>query len=569
MTPRHQQAPGPDRFESRPEATTEPKRDPSSGGTPGFRDHAAPLRARDLLWLQRLAGNKAAAFAVQRHEMPASRTGVGEDDDKIDDETVQRFVGAGASAGHDGNAFGWSRASSPTTGSLWGRPDGPTLQRKGPSPTWPKVGSKTGSKSGGKAAPLVKKAGKVADPAALQAAKEYKAFVSGGPYRINDFVPDFTENFGKFDTVYSPAGRRLTINMRVKFTFPDLPVPAVVTAADAAKAKTVRAIHKAYARNFIGQVQRGWSGRFQFKNVRQPGNVWGRLNPISVKLNVTPSTANPHYVMKAYLNKAGVANVTPNPKAGAGTVTLFKGDLNPATQGFTGSKQTGPDEAARLQRNLPKIRFANGSAAIDAKYQPDLQFVADYLRRMNQPKFTIVVVGRANKVGSEAGNQAISAKRAQAVRNELARLGVTNHTLQHKGAGTTGATADGSWRKVDFAVGVSKSFTNIQDTSLHEFGHMLGLDDEYVTTRAIQLQHQRNFMQKMLGTAAYGKGQENKYADEVTKVDPLQSASVMYSGNEVRVYHYVTLWQALYNTAATAGNQPVPAFTFNDWKVIG
>jgi hypothetical protein len=73
----------------------------------------------------------------------------------------------------------------------------------------------------------------------------------------------------------------------------------------------------------------------------------------------------------------------------------------------------------------------------------------------------------------------------------------------------------------------------------------------------------------MLGDEAYGKGQKNKYADEVTKVDPLSSASVMESGNEIRVYHYVTMWQALYDTAAKAPKQPAPPFTWKDWKVIG
>ena len=153
--------------------------------------------------------------------------------------------------------------------------------------------------------------------------------------------------------------------------------------------------------------------------------------------------------------------------------------------------------------------------------------------------------------------------------DKLKAFGVTNHKLSATGVGSTGATAAGSWRKVDFGIGVDKGFSNVQDTTLHEFGHMMGLDDEYVTGRAIQLKHQRKFVRKMLGDKAYGKGQENKYADEVTKVDPLSSASVMESGNEVRVAHYVTLWQALYDTAAKAPLQPVPPFTFKDWKVIG
>jgi outer membrane protein OmpA-like peptidoglycan-associated protein len=541
---------------------------------PVTRDVAGALVARDtvkrltggwgltstgLLALQRMAGNKAALIAVQRHELSPSRQGTGDEEDVIE-RPVQRLVGG----------FGYGAAATRPV-QLWGRAGSAPVQRKGPTSSatgTPKGATKgSGSKGGGTKGSGSKAGGTKADEAKAQA--EYKAFVAGGPYRINNFVPDFTEDFGKFDTVYNPGARQLTVNMRVKFTFPDLPVPPVVTKADAEAAMKVRAFHAAYAQNFIGQVQRGWSGKFQFKNVREPASVWGRLNPVSVKINVTGVKSNPHYVMKAYVKKSDVANVSPNPKKGAGTVELYKGDLNPATQDFTGSKKTGPDEVTRLKRNLPKIHFANGSSTIESKYLPDLQYVADYLKRMNRPKFTIVVVGHANKVGSGPLNEVISARRAQNVRKALADFGVTNHILRVRGAGTAGATADGSWRKVDFAITVDKSFSNVQDTTLHEFGHMLGLDDEYVTSRAIQLKHQRKLLQQMLGTSAYGKGQENKYANEVSKVDPLQSASVMYSGNEVRVYHYVTMWQALFNTAATAGSPPTPAFSRADWKVIG
>ena len=290
-----------------------------------------------------------------------------------------------------------------------------------------------------------------------------------------------------------------------------------------------------------------------------------------MKLNVTKDDANPHYIMKANLNKTGTANVSPNPADNVtpGSVTFFKGDLDSKTQPFTGSAQTATDEVTRLQRNLPKIRFAPNAAHIEGKYIPDLHYVADYLSRMNRPKFGIVVVGRANKSGPEPLNQKVSNDRAANVLNKLKALGVTNHVLTARGDGSTGAAADGSWRKVDFEITTDKSFSNVQDTTLHEFGHMIGLDDEYQAGRAIQLQHQRKFMQKMLGNEAYGKKNKNKYADEITTVDPLQSASVMYSGDEVRAGHYVTMWQALYNAAEKAPNQPAPKFTFKDWKVIG
>lgn len=481
-------------------------------------DQSHRMSAGEFGNLQRSAGNKAARLLVQRHRLDPGRQGTGSDDDVIEESDVQRSV-----------------ATSPA----WGRSAADVVQRKGPDP-------------------------KVAQ-------KAFDKFVAGGPYKINNFVPDFTENFGKFDVAYHPAAKRLDIDMRVKFTFPDLPAPKKGDPLEAAFTAMNDAIKTLYAANFIGQVTKGWSGKFDFRNAREPQAVWGNLNPISVKLNVTKDDANPHYVMKAHLLKTATANVTPNPADNVtpGTISLFKGDLDPSTQPFTGSKNTATDEVTRLQRNLPKIHFGNGSSKIDAKYLGDLHYVADYLARMSRPKFDIVVVGRANKSGPEPDNLKISSVRATNTMDKLKALGVTNHGLKARGDGSAGATADGSWRKVDFEISTDPAFSNVQDTTLHEFGHMIGLDDEYQAGRAIQLKHQRQFMRKMLGNEAYGKKQKDKYADEITTVDALQSASVMYSGDEVRAGHYVTMWQSLYNAAQKAPDQPSPKFSFKDWKVIG
>jgi outer membrane protein OmpA-like peptidoglycan-associated protein len=507
-----------------------------------------PLSPSDVVMMQRTAGNSAAAqMVVQRHKIDAGRQGVGDQGDELpeDEVPVQRLATPGAAKPvmrrhafeRRAPAFGRAGPQRTAVPSLWGSG---AVQRRGPS--------------------------------VKQAKEELGKFVGGGAIKINNFIPDFTENFGKFDVVYNPGVKQLTINMRVKFTFPDLPEPKKGGPLEGVHKALNETIKLAYATNFIGQVTKGWSGKFQFKNAREPQSVWGALNPITVKLNVTKDDANPHYVLKGYFSKSDVANVTSNPAVGAkgaGSINLFKGDLDSKTQSFTGSASHGPDEIVRLQRNLPKIRFGRDSSSIASKYIPDLVYVSDYLRRMNRPKFNIVIVGRANKSGREPRNVAVSAARAKAVDAKLTALGVTNHSLKSRGDGSTGATADGSWRKVDFEIGVDPSFSNVQDTTLHEFGHMLGLDDEYVTKRGIQLKHQRNFVQKMLGTEAYGKKNKNKYADEITSVDKLKSAGVMYSGDEVRVGNYVTLWQALFNAAEASANQPSPKFSFKDWKVIG
>lgn len=542
------------------------------------KDGAARAGPGDLLALQRSLGNKGLTQAirrygggqplrteavqalhdgglVQRHSIPEGRQGVGEDDEEI---PAQRFVQRQA-------AFGRPHAAAPSK-RVWGNGAAPGVQRKNGKGGGAGVKDPAAAKGGGKVE------AKEDDAAKKQAETEYKDYVAGGPYRINNYVPDTVDDFGKFDAIFDPAAKTLKADMRVKFTFPDAPTPATAdTIAERLDKVMVQATHAAYILNFISQVQAGWSGKFTFRNVRAPQSTWGKLNPITVKVNVSPVDTNQHYTMKAWLKKKDVANVSSNSDpTNPSQVEFFKGDLDSSTQPNTGNAIYGVHELTRLKRNLPKIRFAPGSAKVEAKYIPDLQYTSDYLRRMNIPKFNISVAGRASKTGKEPGNVTISQARADSVAAKLKEFGVTNHNVTPTGLGSAGAGPEGKWRKVDFVPAVAKGFSNVQDTTLHEFGHMMGLDDEYVRKGDTRKNTtQLAWMRKMLGDPAYGKGKQNKYADEVTKVDPLGSGSVMEGGSEVRSYHYVTLWQALYDTAAKGTKQPATPFTFADWKVNG
>lgn len=563
------------------------------------KDNRYPLiKSADMLNIQQSAGNKALGslvtnrgFGVQRHSLAPGRQGVGEEEDEIQTAPEggvlqQHSLDPGREGvGEEEDeiqsmplqrapAFGRVGSTPQRNCNLWGDGRSVAVQRKNGKAAEAGKGAVKADPKGG---PAVKVDPKIAEEEAAKkrAEDEYKKFTAGGPYRINPYVPDQVDDFGKFESIYDPANRTLTADMRVKFTFPDLPVPKGDDIVAKVQAPLIKMIHSMYQQNFISQVHKGWSGKFSFKNVREPQSVWGKLNPINVKVNVHPVESNQHYLLKGYFKKSDTANVSSNtldPKnnPSPSTLELFKGDLDPMTQSFTGNPTTGTDEIKRLQRNLPKIHFANSSMAIEPKYLPDLQYVADYLKQMNRPKFNITAVGHANKTGKEADNIKYSAQRAQIVMNKLKAFGATNHALSATGVGSTGATASGAWRKVDFSISVDKSFSNVQDTTVHEFGHMLGLDDEYVR-KADTRTHttQKAFMAKMLGHAEYGKGKEGKLGEEVTSVLPLSSASVMESGNEVRPYHYVTLWQALYDTAAKAASQPTPAFSWQDWKVSG
>ncbi len=499
---------------------------------------------------------------VQRHTIDEGRQGVGEEDDEIqakrEDGAVQRVAG-----------FGRSRHK-PTT-QIWGNPQRNTIQRfKGKG-----VASKSavGAVKGAVKTPKLDAKGKL-DPAIVKAEKEFKAFL-GSSYSKKDYVPDTADNFGKFDVTYNPKKRAMQLNMRIKFEFPEDKNKArsmgnLWGLTDSAERMQRKLRQIRYISSFIGQVQSGWSNKFKFQNVRQPQAVWGKLNPVRVNVNVTSVQAKQHYTLRAHTKTVDTAEVQSNATS---IVNFYKGDLK-AKAAF--NPDVAKSEKARLVRNLPKIRFANGSAKVDSKYMKDLQFVGTYLKRMNNPKFKLSIIGRANATGDPKQNMLVSIARAKAVEDKLKSFGASNHTIVATGAGSAGAGRAGSWRKADIIPEVPKGYQNMQDVTLHEFGHMIGLDDEYKRPTEkkkdpVTGKMKTTFVDKRKFTTDYPlvkKMLGDKYAKQNIGIGDGDRASVMDGGSEVRVYHYSTMWKALYETAGQA-SAPTPKMTWKDWKVIG
>lgn len=91
---------------------------------------------------------------------------------------------------------------------------------------------------------------------------------------------------------------------------------------------------------------------------------------------------------------------------------------------------------------LPGLFFDTGKSALKADARNTLSRIADQLRINDQ--LTIVIEGHTDSVGSEATNQALSEKRAAAVRDYLAARGVTatRMTVTGLGESTPVATND-------------------------------------------------------------------------------------------------------------------------------
>jgi hypothetical protein len=84
----------------------------------------------------------------------------------------------------------------------------------------------------------------------------------------------------------------------------------------------------------------------------------------------------------------------------------------------------------------------------------------------------------------------------------------------------------------------------------HEFGHLLGLPDEYQDNTTGRLgTAQTNYMALVTGAGVQGPA-----------VWGVHTSSVMSAGVDVLPRHYVTLWEAL-------GRMTAPDIAQNEWEI--
>jgi hypothetical protein len=374
-------------------------------------------------------------------------------------------------------------------------------------------------------------------PGLIDAKKDLNLFLAQGPYNHKDFMT--ANSFGKFDASYDPTARLLSIGMRLKFVYPD-DKNTVFTSKKQRAARETR--HNAYRDDFIAQVTTAWSGKFAFQNIREPKSVWARLNPVQVAVNVTPTTKNDeHFLLRAKMKTKGTANVSPDQ-----VTTMFQGTDKKA-ENFTVEARAG--ELEKVKKAAPPVFFKPNTADLTDASLPTVEFLASYLRRLNTPKFELGVVGH----GTDAKQ---ATERALALQQALAAAGLgAPHVLRPGMVVDNAATPKGT-----FAPTVDPGYKNQQDVTAHEFGHMLGLDDEYeVRGNKGQGIETYDRVKDALGT---------DYADLTAKAG-IDSESVMDGGSDVRIQHYITMWDLLGQLTTKKAATPTPKFGDADWKFIG
>ncbi|MDU8910361.1 OmpA family protein [Aestuariicoccus sp. MJ-SS9] len=109
------------------------------------------------------------------------------------------------------------------------------------------------------------------------------------------------------------------------------------------------------------------------------------------------------------------------------------GDFGEATMNnvavMSGEKQYTFDLSQRFANEvMTTVNFAFNSAELDTGARDTLREQADFIRQF--PELTFRVYGHTDKVGSEAYNKRLGLRRARAVVNHLATLGISTSRLE-------------------------------------------------------------------------------------------------------------------------------------------
>jgi hypothetical protein len=447
-----------------------------------------------------------------------------------------------------------------------------------------------------------KAAAEVPDPgsAANMAAKQ--AFRDHGVYSQVDFASSIAPT-AKFDVTYDPATAELKVVVKLSFNFLD----STQQLAGRVKGREVSPQYQQTA--WTNAAKADWKNEFR----RQVLAMW---NPSSPTIRCTRpgwedvvakpvfeiqevalggGEHNPVNIQKALLqdvpNQPGVKGLKGSPVSGWGSAltTLNEYDVadkisdpdvhhylhaiekrqNVAPAYTTDNRQL----AQRLDR-FGRLAFNAGSGT--ALTDPGrLSILAEEILRLGVPAelahlHSIEVVGDA----AGGGNAKLKKQRADTAITGLKRLGVKNPLKRI--VGTQGVDA--------VTVRIAPADPSITDTyvtkwsritAAHEFGHMLGLMDEYYGAKSAEVVKKMisdgmlpsdtradhlianppaQGMSEAPGQTATMKllDQANLATPNFTLGDGARSTSLMTGGYELWPQHYITVWEAL--TKLTAGS---------------
>jgi hypothetical protein len=440
----------------------------------------------------------------------------------------------------------------------------------------------------------------VPEPDSVDNILDYLNFVTHDPFTVNNFVPTAGVGNAKFDAAYDPGSGKLDIIVKVYYRFADSPFEPIDVSGEAP------GFNQGFGRKtWTVPEQINWKQSYVTATAGV-FNASGRkikcIRPGWNNIEVTPEfhvqevpQGQQHFVIdatKAVLTNPPEGKKLQGVQAGAGStkiggvnvasVMLSEYDVydkfkDPRLHDYLHVGETrqhvGPayeQDRKRLEDVLGQlggIEFSGSSTAIRDK----IRNLSDALKRLEIPSslaslHPIVVKGVANEIGNMA------ARRAAYVKNCLEQAGVNNHIEVATTAGAPGGVVV-SAQAPDPAVKDTYVTNWSRFTAAHEFGHQLGLIDEYYgaasgetvkqmisagllppETRSDHLKlhppkgmvAQQKDKQEATMRLLKRTGLESPDFTMQTPGNELpKSTSLMSSGFDVTKVHMITVWEAL------------------------
>ena len=190
--------------------------------------------------------------------------------------------------------------------------------------------------------------------------------------------------------------------------------------------------------------------------------------------------------------------------------------------------------------------FDFDSDKINSDCQEDIDKITDFVKQNASQKdpdvctFSLEYSGRASSQGDKSYNKKLSERRIQSVDKILGYLPGVCLTIP-TAAGEEEATEDAEFQRVSIGVFLENSQkpkSTTQNTAAHEFGHMIGLGDEYVeTVPEIPGSRAKFFGDKPTHYDLVKLIIDDTAANELIIQNP--TTSIMSGGNDVKRGHYV------------------------------
>ncbi|MBI5880279.1 MAG: hypothetical protein HZB53_21725 [Chloroflexi bacterium] len=292
-----------------------------------------------------------------------------------------------------------------------------------------------------------------------------------------------------------------------------------------------------FAADFISSVHDGWSGKHKL-HLKDPSFSEYIAN-VQVKVEQVKDAAKAHTKIKAMKIPKGAPRYRSFVDGHDATL-----DIRDASEA--------EKHKVRDRKLVRQVKpFANNSADT-APVDGQLTGIADEIKKMMpsgaDPKaplgadWDISFLGRTNKPGTVGHNKKLGEQRADATKKRVGELVGWGNIGNSGSVGSENASDSEDFRRVDVNV-FNKSTRDVeQNVAAHEFGHMIGLDDEYLEEKpgkdgapkffGDQSEHYEKIKQLMGEDAAKETLREN-------------SASIMSTGGEVKRGHYVFFLEAI------------------------